>query len=129
MCAATPVSYTHLDVYKRQLYVRVTAEAKTTASADFSPSIISENTVEIITLPVAGQVTAARDGKLLKGNYEYYDFQNKEEKNSKYEWLEPVSYTHLDVYKRQLLRCTSPAGLFRSISPLRTWVWTARCGR
>ena len=76
------------DFSQKKLYVRVTAEAKTTASADFSPSIISENTVEIITLPVAGQVTAARDGKLLKGNYEYYDFQNKEEKNSKYEWLE-----------------------------------------
>ena len=32
----------------------------------------------------------------------YIDFQLPEEEKAKYKFLPPVSYTHLDVYKRQM---------------------------
>ena len=80
-----PVSYTHLDVYKRQVY---------------------ENGVPQILLTEVGYVS------LTDGTYHYYlkDHQGNnrvvvdeegtvEEVNDYY----AVSYTHLDVYKRQEL--------------------------
>ena len=74
-----PVSYTHLDVYKRQLY-------------DSGAS--SEELDQFC----RGTVAAARDGIIERGAFSAGMISG------------PVSYTHLDVYKRQ---CLSPVNCRR----------------
>ena len=73
--AARAVSYTHLDVYKRQLTIRASSTAWRISCSNTSP----------------------RKSKLTRGLL-------KALKRIWRPWppiLTPVSYTHLDVYKRQ----------------------------
>ena len=74
-----PVSYTHLDVYKRQVVV---VGCGTQKKVNLTGSVGLATAKEIEARPVANATQA------LQG-------------------LLPVSYTHLDVYKRQLLDCDS----------------------
>ena len=71
-----PVSYTHLDVYKRQLLV--------------GPQDVVWNGGEVCTLPSGEEVNFYQVIPLYRNEMEY-----KMEHDA-------VSYTHLDVYKRQL---------------------------
>ena len=71
------VSYTHLDVYKRQLH--------TTTESTFANHLIEAN----------------HTYKNIDNNMNILDVHTK---GRKLDTLEPVSYTHLDVYKRQKLR-------------------------
>ena len=77
--AVEAVSYKHLDVYKRQLE----------GLASLRPSFRKDGTV------TAGNASGLNDGAaaLLLAS----------EKAIKEHNLAPVSYTHLDVYKRQVL--------------------------
>ena len=81
--AGTPVSYTHLDVYKRQ-------------SLD---CVIENNLFHDVILngkdmaAVYGGRDARCQGLIIRNNHFY----------------NPVSYTHLDVYKRQPLYAAIPA--------------------
>ena len=76
--AAMPVSYTHLDVYKRQLLRRVEADGRLTAAEP-----ISQEFAELRLL-----------GETIRPLLERHFLT-----------LAPVSYTHLDVYKRQAFAC------------------------
>ena len=104
---ADPVSYTHLDVYKRQVWSACApAGEMTTSSAGGTMMTISDP------LPSANRCTdrrhtgddlvllmedAARTHTLDLLEMDYY--RNLIEDHR----FEPVSYTHLDVYKRQKL--------------------------
>ena len=74
------VSYTHLDVYKRQVLNRSIAEKGIYPAVD-----PLDSTSRILEPRVVGQ--------------DHYDTARRVQ-----EILQPVSYTHLDVYKRQLLK-------------------------
>ena len=69
----TPVSYTHLDVYKRQVHTAGKSKQDLAAAHLFSDGG-NGRLAEIVHRPVAVGVT---------------------------DRIETVSYTHLDVYKRQ----------------------------
>ena len=85
-----PVSYTHLDVYKRQV-LHVTDVHETNG--------IIWHTVDA--LPETAQPGAAVTGTI---DWEW-----------RFDKMQPVSYTHLDVYKRQP-RCSSPSSVLRRSS-------------
>ena len=76
MVTLRPVSYTHLDVYKRQVYnyvvknVKYDDEKAQNVQSGYLPSV---------------------------------DETLKTKKGICFDYAAPVSYTHLDVYKRQLL--------------------------
>ena len=97
MCCWEAVSYTHLDVYKRQIQTRIRTVLLMAVQnkADYillNSSNKSENALGLCTLygDTAGAFSPTGD-------------------------LYTVSYTHLDVYKRQR-RC-----------PLRSWTRRRRC--
>ena len=70
-----PVSYTHLDVYKRQEYAHVQ-----------QPSAQLEDPDATVLTTALIEGGAEFVGELISGSVSY---------------RHPVSYTHLDVYKRQ----------------------------
>ena len=84
-CCKSPVSYTHLDVYKRQIY-----QSKV-MSADRALELIQDGDY-IFSAQAAGEPI---------------------EIMSHLQHLKAVSYTHLDVYKRQP---TESVRSWRSIS-------------
>ena len=95
--SAIAVSYTHLDVYKRQqvlnngnyFYIRESETVKgfIHATGIQSPGIASSPAI----------AEYVRDFLANAG----LDLKDKSDYNP---YREPVSYTHLDVYKRQALR-------------------------
>ena len=78
MAQVTPVSYTHLDVYKRQ----VMAFDKIQQAGDISPTVVAGGMKVALITTIFGFVVAL----ILQVFYNYI----------------PVSYTHRDVYKRQV---------------------------
>ena len=101
--AIIPVSYTHLDVYKRQT---LGCEGEL---YDFLKSVEKELTtafivsaVEIVNTP-SGDFAGDVEG--LKVTISKADGEKCERcwtfSNTVGQDIEPVSYTHLDVYKRQ----------------------------
>ena len=116
----TPVSYTHLDVYKRQLvalgsmasflwsvYVlfamtRAQVDGDSAAVMNYMMEFYFESAAMILTpvsythlklADVLSQITYEGDSSLKIG-----------EDGTLVSTTEPVSYTHLDVYKRQTYR-------------------------
>ena len=84
-----PVSYTHLDVYKRQGYMYLrTAILETYLNVDFLGQITKVLYPEIARKYAT---TASRVERAIRHAIEVA-------------WNRAVSYTHLDVYKRQLWR-------------------------
>ena len=84
-----PVSYTHLDVYKRQ----VLSDGKSQDNLPYAPSEVAKATV------------MEYEGKT------YITYDNEDHVTDEVTLSpssEPVSYTHLDVYKRQIYECNSP---------------------
>ena len=131
----TPVSYTHLDVYKRQVYTTIVAASAAEPAplqfyAPFSGAAIGEffrdtgRPALIIYDDLSKQAVAYREVSLLlrrppgreayPGDVFYLHSRlleraakvvSKDEiaqqMNDLPESIRPVSYTHLDVYKRQ----------------------------
>ena len=60
----------------------------------------------IISLFICSMIVAClsckKDGSLIYENVDIKEFMAKSQKDDKYHCLIPVSYTHLDVYKRQI---------------------------
>ena len=93
-----PVSYTHLDVYKRQIFSYKGKEL-------FRGIIMSQQQSDSRKMPI----TAYYNGIYLSNNKDTFVYENKTVHDifidvCKRFGIKSVSYTHLDVYKRQLLR-------------------------
>ena len=127
LCYRLPVSYTHLDVYKRQDIVSRTKPRPKTApealqaieailqgaSADDAIAIRSNllkwNKLEggIPASPDDDLVDDWRNAvypyknRMLRKNYEKQKYKLQVELLKLQAWVKAVSYTHLDVYKRQ----------------------------
>ena len=113
-----PVSYTHLDVYKRQML-----DAAMTGS--FSETNFDESRLSALETKFAHYLSAAEASS-----------QNIAQEKDKIKTLiadishqtktpiaNPVSYTHLDVYKRQ----SSYAAYFRSLSRWASKLYPSTC--
>ena len=81
----TPVSYTHLDVYKRQLMLVVAMIPVGAAAAD-DPTVYVDN--QLATLSGTVYTVTAKSTEVTVTTVPQ-------------DGVTPVSYTHLDVYKRQ----------------------------
>ena len=118
----TPVSYTHLDVYKRQqqnyaiICTCLTGEGAAIKLGNLLRSaipLIQEYDIEVLCcnketfkeIDLKGKTILAIVGAvdLLLENVPYIPSDKMILENGLYE-INPVSYTHLDVYKRQM--CT-----------------------
>ena len=119
----TPVSYTHLDVYKRQVPSQTKAlngitfqvmpgEFLGIMGSSGSGKSTLLNCIATVIQPTGGSIQVEGDtlqslrGKALaeyRGKKVGYLFQNFEllDNLTGRENILPVSYTHLDVYKRQ----------------------------
>ena len=86
-----PVSYTHLDVYKRQGMDRVT---RFNVIAMSGKAVEACGDVDTMILDKTGTITY---GNRLAADFFPVGGANRSD---------PVSYTHLDVYKRQILWLT-----------------------
>ena len=130
------VSYPHLDVYKRQMYTHHTGLQKNGWAFTFSASrrwaqeaylkgtsfdaysgyiSIAKvlNTRHQITLNIiAAESQRARSGAVID---EVYALAQDNYYNPNWGWQAAVSYTHLDVYKRQ--SCSLPAMARQRIAP------------
>ena len=105
------VSYTHLDVYKRQVLVwgasgglGVFATQLCAVAGANAIGVISDETKRDFVLSQGAKAVLNRKdfncwGQLPPVNGE--DFSN---------YMKAVSYTHLDVYKRQPLSCQPDGG-------------------
>ena len=81
-----PVSYTHLDVYKRQALGYNRPD-----DIPITLSTVMQNIIDDKTLDASQSIIHHREVvDLLPSNIELSGFE-----------VRPVSYTHLDVYKRQ----------------------------
>ena len=89
-----PVSYTHLDVYKRQLYGGGIVGLCTMPKSLLDELHISEDDVDSIS-GFARSIEGVEIGIMIR---EVEDGGGKISLRTS----EPVSYTHLDVYKRQV---------------------------
>ena len=90
-----PVSYTHLDVYKRQLLPCLPARLLNTLTPGIQNMKIRELFTKPIDRPINGVIKAdQRDAESIWQELDEYV---------------PVFYTHLDVYKRQPLDTSARA--------------------
>ena len=96
------VSYTHLDVYKRQLYtsggvgVREAIGTDKTFSSKYGGNGCPEMCLRDSIMPTGEDA----DGNVLYLPELYIDSPNIGAFPHP-KWIHPVSYTHLEVYKRQ----------------------------
>ena len=86
-----PVSYTHLDVYKRQVYST------------------GNESLERLNIKLVQTPQAFLSSILLPAfNIDYKEkFTDEASVVEAFGMKVPVSYTHLDVYKRQTMHCGS----------------------
>ena len=89
---AYPVSYTHLDVYKRQVVCRVDAEALAAGEQASVAGVLADE-----------EGHRARPGHLGHGEQDGQGRRATGVGADRVGIPAPVSYTHLDVYKRQFL--------------------------
>ena len=114
------VSYTHLDVYKRQVTIHSTQSKYFVASRKFelpelkllidaveSSKFITKKKSETLIEKIHTMTSPGQVAKLKRNNY----VVNR---------IKPVSYTHLDVYKRQLQANTLEIFMMK----FRVWIVT-----
>ena len=109
-----PVSYTHLDVYKRQGWFLLTMK-KVVYAANIAEGDVGKDESELPLVQKVRQIAEAEGSEVLvicaKAEEEIaqLDPEDKqmflEDMGLEKSGLDPVSYTHLDVYKRQVV-CT-----------------------
>ena len=117
------VSYTHLDVYKRQLMLQLNGILNGTGSIRVADVALAKNNLGRIRALV-GLVFQNPDDQLFSPTvFDDVAFgplhmglpeaevrsrvdQALQQVNM-HSYIDPVSYTHLDVYKRQVLACAS----------------------
>ena len=118
------VSYTHLDVYKRQVWLRTFYERFPSYSQEnreltftfhvnrdgkirYEDGFRKNNPYIPMLLPRIYRITAERDLELLQNDLlmfqENVQLKKLRSGSCLFEQAKPVSYTHLDVYKRQYL--------------------------
>ena len=117
-----PVSYTHLDVYKRQFddYVyqtgaktvhdHVTIDLETQNGEEFKLIYNDPRRFGLWDLVKTIEIEQSKHFAHLGPEPLEDDFKGKkllERIGKKAAPIKPVSYTHLDVYKRQILTCTT----------------------
>ena len=93
------VSYTHLDVYKRQVLLGPSTGIREGSTVKRTQRIASLKVGEQIVGRVVNTLGEPIDGKGPIGG-ELYEMP-LERKAPGVIFRQPVSYTHLDVYKRQ----------------------------
>ena len=94
-----PVSYTHLDVYKRQVLSELSQKNVDLGMAGLSPDPARADAMEFSDLyykACCASVSTETWSKSAFISLEYATIPPLK-------YSEPVSYTHLDVYKRQVL--------------------------
>ena len=106
-----PVSYTHLDVYKRQVFEYNSEKVGIYKDKDgkiFAVKPICTHSVSYTHLDVyKRQIT-----KTI--NFHFFSLTLIFFSNTRHN-RNPVSYTHLDVYKRQVLHTTTSGNNFENI--------------
>ena len=83
-----PVSYTHLDVYKRQALSRLIKNKTVLIIAHRMRTVAGADQVVVLSGGIVAEQGSPAELYARKGLYAHM--------------VDPVSYTHLDVYKRQL---------------------------
>ena len=97
--AMEPVSYTHLDVYKRQaLPIALQNFLSTTASMVDTIMIGSQGELSVAAVGICSQISSLFFSC-------YFGFAGGSLLFFSQYWGAAVSYTHLDVYKRQHHAC------------------------
>ena len=93
------VSYTHLDVYKRQGLT----EEKTESFVNMLSEIGHESPIEHVSFTFAIEgVSRSLLAQITRHRIASFSVQSQRYVREKgFEYVVPVSYTHLDVYKRQ----------------------------
>ena len=111
----TPVSYTHLDVYKRQDEHDECVYSK--AAENFQlfqdkGSLVQDSKENYYIYAQtmngktqSGLVVGAYVPDYMNGVIKKHELTRRDKEEDR---MKPVSYTHLDVYKRQLLSCWLP---------------------
>ena len=95
---STAVSYTHLDVYKRQnvaIAVGELAAERGMSSSQLGLLWVMEQPG--VTAPIIGPRTMQH----LEDALPLLEMRLADDDRPRFDALVPVSYTHLDVYKRQ----------------------------
>ena len=96
-CSGCPVSYTHLDVYKRQKGIIVTDALDMAGLTRLFANNIGRSAVE--------SFKAGNDLLLIPADFPAsYNAMLQAVQSGEISRERPVSYTHLDVYKRQKVR-------------------------
>ena len=127
--AMTPVSYTHLDVYKRQRQHSVDVgrrdvEALRRTAHEFGAccDVITNRRDRGHWHCGSGQWRNRRCGSNGAVSYTHLDVYKRQMTELPFSKLvtraKPVSYTHLDVYKRQVVDWSLVGAAGRAISPL-----------
>ena len=102
--SAESVSYTHLDVYKRQIarFIAVSADIDTYVGGNYDYGVGSAhyNWVQ-----ARIQEAKASGMWVIVVNHTPIMNTGGSHGGTDYSTVTPVSYTHLDVYKRQLRYC------------------------
>ena len=94
-----PVSYTHLDVYKRQIIFHARPEM--------------ELANKVLDLRNVNQVLL---GEGVETDFEYNADRFRKKYNINEPYIISVSYTHLDVYKRQVHSMAGSILIFQKTS-------------
>ena len=124
-----PVSYTHLDVYKRQAYTSIVAGGANACTLHYNANNCELKNGDLLLIDAGCELdgyasditrTFPVNGKFAGAQKDVYELVLASQAaaiakvNTSNHWNAPheaaldvlaVSYTHLDVYKRQILGC------------------------
>ena len=91
----TPVSYTHLDVYKRQVLAEYKAKGDQAAIKALVDRVAGTLTAFLLVLTAVAVLAAPWVMRVFAPGF------SADSEQARLATEMPVSYTHLDVYKRQ----------------------------
>ena len=105
----SPVSYTHLDLYKRQVYYCADFAIRFSSSKNesFSNTVLSlSNLQKVDDRPFIACLVTPQKNYLHLANSTFLKKISHSSQELRENNIRAVSYTHLDVYKRQLAEWT-----------------------